>query len=221
MRDIEEPVHLPNGDEIHPAFGVVTVTRSSGSPRSLFQSDLQHNETITLAVHTATRKRDLHHDWVHPDREIVEIEMSLAQWGAVVSSMGQGSGTPVTVRRRNDGNGYRLIPDIPFQPRLQEGLAEVRETTGKLLTDIRSSLTKLSAAVHGKLGVKATKAALRDVEAAVGNAESNSEFVIKSLNKQGEHVVSQAKADIESYLLQVKHQTGLTGSIEVPNELES
>lgn len=217
-RTTQETEFLPNGDETHPAFGTVTVVRASGSPRSLFQSDLLHNETIQLSVNTATRKRNLAHDWVHPHTEIIEIEMSLAQWGALISSMGQGSGTPVTIRRTcEDG----LLPDIPHQPRLSEGLDEVRESTGKLLDRVRRDTERLHEAVHDKQGVRATKDALRDLESTLANAESNQEFVVRSLNEAGEHVVSQAKADIESFLLQAQHRAGLEqGPIENPKEIE-
>src|SRR6478735_12174096 len=100
-----EPVHSePRGRDdgivdTHPAFGVAVVTRGSGSGQALFQSDLLHRETITLRVHRAERTRMLAHDWTHPLEELVEVEFSLSQWGALVSSIGIGSGVPCTIRR--------------------------------------------------------------------------------------------------------------------------
>ena len=80
MRNTEEPMYDERGDEVHPAFAVVTTSRSQGTDRTLFQSDLRHHEMIRLTISRATRKRDLNRDWVHPSEELIEIEMSLARW---------------------------------------------------------------------------------------------------------------------------------------------
>ncbi|WP_329142758.1 hypothetical protein OIU91_04005 [Streptomyces sp. NBC_01456] len=177
--------------EIHPAFGVAVVTRRSGGGRSLFQSDLLHNETISLSVRKAVRKRDLNHDWVHPGQELVEIEMSLAQWGSLVSSMGLDSGVPVTIRRTEHD---AFVPEIPHQPRTAESLREVREVTNRMYTRVKAATVALHEAIHEKKGVKATKDALCALEKAVAGAGSNAQFTIDSLVETGEKVVAQARA---------------------------
>ncbi|MFJ2420207.1 hypothetical protein [Streptomyces brevispora] len=211
-RPVQEPVLDTEGDsEIHPAFGVAVVTRRSGGGRSLFQSDLLHNETISLSVHEATRKRDLSHDWVHPGRELVEIEMSLAQWGALVSSMGLGSGVPVTIRRTEHD---ALVPEIPHQPRTAESLREVREVTDRMYAEVRAATAALHEAIHEKKGVRATKEALNALELAVAGAGNNAQFTVDSLVEAGEKVVAQARADIEAHALEVVRLTGAAPSIE-------
>ncbi|WP_433855101.1 hypothetical protein [Streptomyces kronopolitis] len=173
-RPTQDPKIDPErGGEIHPAFGVAVVTRSSGSGRLLFQSDLLHNETILLSVREATRKRDLNHDWVHSGRELVEIEMSLAQWGSLVSSMGLGSGVPVTIRRTEHD---AFVPEIPHQPRTAESLREVREVTDRMYARVKAATAALHEAIHEKKGVRATKEALRALENAVAHVGSNAQF---------------------------------------------
>ncbi|MEV0443592.1 hypothetical protein AB0I46_32210 [Streptomyces spectabilis] len=199
------------GDEIHPAFGVAVVTRRSGGGRSLFQSDLVHNETISLSVHEATRKRDLSHDWVHPGQRLVEIEMSLAQWGSLVSSVGLGSGVPVTIRRTERDP---FVPEIPYQPRTAESLREVREVTDRMYARVRAATTALHEAIHEKKGVRATKEALSALENAVAGAGSNAQFTVDSLVEAGEQVVAQARADIEAHVLEAVRLTGAEPSIE-------
>lgn len=211
-RPVQDPViDAAQGDEIHPAFGVAVVTRRSGGGRSLFQSDLLHNETISLSVHEATRKRDLSHDWVHPGRELVEIEMSLAQWGSLVSSMGLGSGVPVTIRRTEHDP---FVAEIPHQPRTAESLREVREVTDRMYAEVRAATAALHEAIHEKKGVRATKEALNALERAVANAGNNAQFTVDSLVEAGEQVVAQARADIEAHVLEVVRLTGAEPSIE-------
>ncbi|MFK0179679.1 hypothetical protein ACIQVR_27335 [Streptomyces xanthochromogenes] len=197
--------------EIHPAFGVAVVTRRSGSGRSLFQSDLLHNETISLSVREAVRKRDLNHDWVHPGRELVEIEMSLAQWGSLVSSMGLGSGVPVTIRRSEHD---AFVPEIPYQPRTAESLREVREVTEQMYAQVSAATAALHDAIHEKKGVRATKEALNALEGAVASAGSKAQFTVDSLVEAGEQVVAQARADIEAHVLEAARLTGAALSIE-------
>jgi hypothetical protein len=208
----QEPAsNAEHGDEAHPAFGVAVVTRRSGGGRSLFQSDLLHNETISLSVREATRKRDLSHDWIHPGRELVEIEMSLAQWGSLVSSMGLGSGVPVTIRRTEH---KPFVPEIPHQPRTAESLREVREVTDRMYTRVKEATAALHEAIHEKKGVRATKEALNALENAVAHAGSNAQFTVDSLVEAGEQVVAQARADIETHALEVARLTGAGPSIE-------
>lgn len=184
--------------ESHPAFAVVSVTRSSGTPRALFQSDLRHQETITLTINEAERIRDLNHDRVHPTRQVVEIEMSLAQWGSVVSSIGLGSGVPVTLRWR-DGDGH--LPRLPYLPRIRKSLDEVNSAVDKLMERALSSFAVLTEAVEEKKGVRAIKEALRTHGFSLSHARNNTAFAVTSLAEAAEFVTSQARADIEAHIL--------------------
>lgn len=213
-RPAQEPaIDAEHGDEAHPAFGVAVVTRRSGGGRSLFQSDLLHNETVSLSVRQATRKRELNHDWVHPGQELVEIEMSLAQWGSLVSSIGLGSGVPVTIRSTERD---AFLPEIPHQPRTAENLREVREVTDRMYARVKTAAAALHVAIHEKKGVRATKEALNALENAVAGAGSNAQFTVDSLVEAGEQVVAQARADIEAHVLEVVRLTRADPSIEAP-----
>ena len=206
--------------DTHPAFGVAIVTRSSGTPRTLFQSDLRHHETIHLRIETAERGRDLNRDWVHPSGSLIEIEMSLAQWGALVSSIGIGSGVPVTLRRTES---EVQIPTIPYEPRIAENVAETKGAVSRLLARAQETLAALDDAITNKKGAVAVRDALRTHKASVENASGNAAFAVTSLAEAAEAVTSQAKADIESHILQASQITGTQASIEAPSfeQLES
>lgn len=209
-RETEPITHTPKDrgvDETHPAFGMAVVTRSSGTSRPLFQSDLTHRETMNLSIHTASRSRDLNSDWVHADDEIIEVEMSLAQWGQLVSSVGLGSGTPVTIRHLPDNH---LVPDLPYEPRIQRNLDEVDGTVDKLLERIARDLEVLTDVIENKRGIKATREALRNLSSSVANAKGNTRFAVKTLTEAAEQVLSQTRADIEAQVLQATRAQGLS-----------
>lgn len=194
-------------EENHPAFGIATVVRSSGTSRPLFQSDLTHRDTMRLSIHAASRTRDLNSDWVHSEHELVEVEMSLAQWGQLVSSVGLGSGTPVTIRRLPD---QPMVPDLPYQPRIKKNLDEVDRTIDTLLENITRHLAELTEVIESKQGIRATREALRNLTASVANAKSNTNFAVKTLTEAAEQVLSQTRADIEAQVLQATQAQGLS-----------
>lgn len=200
-------------EETHPAFGVAVVTRGGGTSRSLFQSDVLHGETITLSIQTASRARDLNHDWVHPEEPLVEVEMSLAQWGALVSSIGIGSGVPVTIRRTQV---RAFVPLLPYQPRIKASLDEVTGSVGKLFARAKETLAAVDEAFEGKKGVRAVRDALRLHRSSIVHAEDNAGFAVKSMVSAGERVTSQVRADIESQILAATRLTNDQGAITAP-----
>lgn len=199
--------------ERHPAFGTAVVTRGAGTPQPLFQSDVQHSHTITLSIHRAQRRRDLNSDWVHPTEQIVEIEMSPAQWGALVSSVGVGSGVPVTIRATETD---RMVADLPYQPRIAENLNEVSGTVEKLLSTIRDRYDALAEAIDQKKGAAAIREARRGLDSAINNGPANAEYAVSTLQKAAEKVVAEARADVEAHILATAQATGIAAPIQVP-----
>jgi len=202
--------------ETHPAFGVATVTRGTGTSKALFQSDVLHNSTVRLSVLQAERGRELYRDYVHGRTPVVEVEMSMAQWGALVSSVGIGSGVPVTIRRTQE---LFQVPDLPYEPRMQQSVTEVHTSIDKLMEHSRSTLEELTEAIEGKKGVKAIREALSAHTGSITHAANNADFAVKKLVDAGEQVTSQVRADIESQILEAERFAVGTGSSIVAPEV--
>lgn len=201
--------------ESHPSFGVAIVSRVSSSPgASMFQSDLLHSQYISLRIARASRTRALSSDWVHPDEELLEVRMSLAQWGALVSAIGIGSGVPVTIVRTESAV---RVEEPPFEPRMQKNLEEVDAAVGIVLEKSKAALSKLTETIEDKGGAKAIREALTGLNSALGNAESNSRFAVDMLAEAAEMVVSQARSDIEASILAAQALTGGQASVEAPS----
>src|SRR5690606_23288063 len=88
------------GDEVHESWLLIRATkgRYGATGTRLFGSDINHLETVTIHVFRCSRKRELNRDWKHQTQTLMEFEMSLAQWAAFISSFGDGSGVPATLR---------------------------------------------------------------------------------------------------------------------------
>ena len=199
-REIVEPMRDEEGRETHPAWALVGAYRVSNSPpgATLFDSDIRHTHTVIVRLSTASRRRDLSHDWHHGEREFVEIEMSEAQWASFVSSMNSGSGVPCTIRRREDDV---LVPGMPFAPRLQESMDEVRGAADAAVAKVQAAFAAYEA--------KKNAANLRTLKFAIQNMPANMAFAAKSLTEHAEGVVQKARVDIEAMVVAKAEQLGL------------
>lgn len=186
------------GNEIHPAFGMARVNRVTSTGTPLFDSDILHSSFIRLQFSTATRRRELSRDWIHADRVIADVEMSEAQWAALVSSINT-EGVPVTIRRTETN---WQIPSPPFEPRLEVSQAEVRSAADKAFAAIKEARDVYEA--------KKTAANLRALHFAIENAAANVSFAAKSMTEHAENVVQKARVDIETMVISKARQLGLT-----------
>lgn len=202
-----------DGDEHHPAFGIIGVHRITATPGEvLFQSDLRHREYITVTVHEATRHRDLKHDWVHPGKRVCEVSMSLAQFASFVTSGGT-EGVPCTIEFTGSGAhepGQR--PGLKPDSRLALTADEVREAASKAYSEIQEALTAYEAALADKSGAAARREALRNLHYTIGNASANVAYATKVLDEHAEAVVERSRADIEAMVLRMAEQLGVPAS---------
>ena len=198
--------------ESHPSFGLAGFNRVSSTPgRKLFDSSVPHQHYVVLRIHTAQRKRDLHHDWIHADEDLIEISMSEAQFGALVSSFGNGDGVPVTITRL----GRDQVPEGPHESRLAVTAKEVAVKARKATEDVRAAMDRLTEAIDDNAGKRAVRAALRDLEIRVGNLPSNMQFAADALTGHTENVVTKARADIEAMVQAAAQRAGLElGSVD-------
>jgi hypothetical protein len=194
---ITEPTINDRGDEEHPSFGVVTLSRVSAAPGAwLFDSSTPHNQYVRLEVSRATRRRDLHKDWIHSSNtaSLIDLNMSLTQWGSLVSSFNQGSGTPVTIHRVLG----ELQPEAPHSSRLAETAREVADAARKSTVKIQAAAQAVVAAYAAKGGRREMGELIENLSRTIEGVPSNMKFAADTLTRHAEDVVSKAKADIEA-----------------------
>lgn len=95
----------------HPSYGMLQFCRTTGSPRTLFGSSIQHGDTITMYLREGEVSRELNRNIYFGSEKIVKLEMSYSQFAEAITSMNQGFGVPVTIRFIQ---GKGMIEDCPF-----------------------------------------------------------------------------------------------------------
>lgn len=217
-REIAKVSENERGDEVHPAFGMIQANRVSQGPTGavLFDSDVQHHHYVTLKIMGATRKRDLHRDWIHESGQYIEVAMSEAQWAGLISSMNT-TGTPCTLRwLRGEGQ----VPGLSMGSRLDKSHEEVRTAADDAMAKVKEARDTYEAHKTAKN--------LRDLHYAIENLPSTLEFAAKSLSEHAETVVQKTRADMEAMVYAAAEQAGvapprytpLEGEGDEPKELE-
>jgi hypothetical protein len=204
-RDIIPISQNKYGDDVHPAFGQIRVNRISSTPGSvLFDSDIRHGHSVIIEISTASRKRDLNRDWIHGGRELMEVEMSEAQWASFVSSMGS-SGVPCTLRATEQ---VHMVPGLEYDPRLAHSMKEVKEAADKTFGRIQAAMAAFDA-LDSKATAKEKREAIDKIRSETRSAEANISFVAKSLTEHAENVVQRSRADIEAMAYHAAQEMGL------------
>lgn len=197
-----------------PAFGTVSVHRVQGHTR-LFGSTVAHSQFISIKVHTAVRARELNRDWVHSDREIVEVWMSSVQFSEMLTSIGQGDGVPCTLHHYRDPETGQAVTvkssDVPEDHRADKIHQEFVEETARVTSDLRKTVQKLKELLNGPPAKKSDlRVVEHDLEMVEQQLRADLPFIMKSFREKIEETVRDAKGEIEAFVASKIESTGLT-----------
>lgn len=217
MRPIEEPKEGQGHDGksiTHPAFGQVVVSKVSGRT-TLYGSDFDHNQFVEVTLYESELRRYLSHDWAFSGKRIVAFCMSEAQWAAMVSSFGNGSGTQVTISERE---GVGLVPTFPLRDAGQffkaEGDARV-DIVDQRLAELETAVSEVS------LSGKAKANLLGKIRSARQEIKSNLPFVAKSFSQHLETRLEKAKVEVNAWIQNTIARAGLAAiAKEQPLQIE-
>lgn len=204
MRETTEIRIDEYGDETHESWLLISASKVQSSGTWLFDSDVRHHHFVKVTITRCTRKRELKRDWLHRTQQLLEFSVSMAQWGAFVSSFGDGGGVPATLDWLTD---VGVVPSAPPESRLMQSHAEVRGAANEAMAEIQAAYEALETAFDGS-GKRAQREALRTLKYKIANAAPNMEFAAKSLTEHTENVVTKAKADIEA-MVQMAEEAGV------------
>jgi hypothetical protein len=199
----------------HPAFGLVTVTQwHGGGPAEntrMFGSDIGHNSGITLHFESAELVRDaLSEDKIYGHGKLLEVTMSLSQWSRFVSSIGNGGGIPVTIRKKRGGD---LIPcpqiAAPEASKREVHGEEMAEALKERLAAMRAQVDKLGAMIaDGKITKTTLKEAHSELRRHCEQLPGSVQFVYDQFARATEHVVNDAKTEFEVHVDAVASRLG-------------
>ncbi len=206
-RKISSITIAEDGTESHESWITLCASKVTAQPgQGLFDSEIAHQRYVTVTVHRCTRERHLNRDWKSAREVLMEFAMSHAQWGAFVSSFGDGGGVPATLFRDQSGP----VAQAPHESRMEESAREVRDSGDEALAAISEGYAALEAAFERGAGKREMRDLIHDLKYRIGNAPANMEFAAKSLTRHVENVVTKARADVEAMVLNAADNAGVT-----------
>ena len=194
----------------HPAFGIVNISRWHGGTKNrLFQSNMDIGTGISIHVRLAELKRDLSHDWVFAQDELLELYLSPAQFADLITNMNT-QGVPCTMRFYRDAQGKFIQPVFPedFDNELGRIEAEFEKSIKELETmdpednqvfkDIAARLPKKDQErLFGALGRMTSK------------IKSHIPFIRSQFEESVTRTVTHAKHEVSAFTAQVLQNAGM------------
>lgn len=189
----------------HPAFGQISLSRSSGGSGALYGSDFDHHHRITLRVSTSTVRHRSGTDWYHGSHfaDILELDMSEAQFATFITSANMGEGSPCTLRSIQN----RAIPDLP-RPR-----SRTDQFGAEMIKIVQESLDRLQGITDkiDEMNLPKTKAAALKHEVRVAHdlLKSNTPYIAGRFDEHMEVTVEKAKMEVQGFMAGMAQAAGL------------
>lgn len=205
---MSEPTKTPDEGPLggavfeHPAYGAITLNRVTGR-KELFMVDYPQGHFIRLELHTASHRRSLSNDWVHPEEMIATVDLSEVQWARLLCSLGQGAGVPCTLDMyQKPGTGKFLRPGLTHSslPKGELFADEVREAANDAAKRLDKAIARAADMIKSERpGMTELRKLAEDLRMARQELQSNIPFVMKCAEEQIESAIESAKAEVEAY----------------------
>jgi len=196
-------------EEKHESFGLLQISRTSNSSGiNLFGSSIKHSNTIMLRIKPAKRIREYNRDWyMDYDDSYVEVEMSPTQFAEAITSLNQGNGIPVTVKRIQ-GKRVESCPEVnkrqEFENEFKDRMEEIKDRLNDLIKDTKEILS-----AKKNITVAERKTIQSQIEMLIQEVGSNLPFVNSQFNEQMDKTVLEAKGETEAFFENKINQLGL------------
>ncbi len=202
----------------HPAFGVVEINKvMTNKGIGLFGSRLKHDSYINITISTgySTMRDGVERQFGNDG--ILSFSLSEAQWAQMISSIGIGNGTPVTLNKMIIDGKYQSLPGVEYKTIKKQASEDMRKEADKLAKNAKDAEEMLKAmlAPGAKPPRKEDLNKLLDHISHIGHRASDS---IKHMENMFHEVVddslTQAKIDIEAHLMNRVMELGLSAASE-------
>ena len=202
----------------HPSYGTLLFNRAYGGKTPLFGSSIEHSNVITMELRHADITRGLNRDDIFGDKPIVKVEMSYSQFAEAITSFGQGTGVPVTIRyTEKDGK----IPQCDFVSKREQFTGEFKEQTNKAMEKSKELINEVAELFSSKKTLtKADKEnILKKLNMLNYDIGSNIGFIADQFNEQMDKTVMEAKGEIESFCQNKINAIASTALVEHRDEI--
>lgn len=211
VKPVREPLDRGGIKETHPAYATIQVSHSHGGGAHLFGSKVKSVPSrVRITIYEATRYIEYGLERAFGIDPYIEVEMTHAQFVAMVGMPNTGSGVPCTLQGRRTDTGWDRTPLIEIEDDATEVAASVRALREKT-EEIAASIYKMkdeALAVASGLS-QAKKRDLGQVfDRLIQQVNSNLPFAVTQAHESVENAVSAAQVEVESAMATFERRVG-------------
>lgn len=196
--------------ETHESYGLVQFSRRGGHPGRLFGSSLKvHESFVTLAIKKAVLIREQGYDRYHGSMrgDIIEVDLSAAQFAELLTTMNIGSGVPCTVRSVGSKT-MEAPPDIPLEA--EQVRNEFRTDVRRHVAELPKAMAAIEAILEKKVLSQADRVAIRRACIDLFRLYMDkAPFLLDMFEEATEKLMQHARAEIDACLQHLVTSTGL------------
>jgi len=189
----------------HPSYGCCMLNKASvHPPRHQFKSRIAHSHLITLRVNTASLENSsstsVNSEFMMPGKCLVEISMSLEQWGALISNC-NGMASPCTI---SYVKGERISPcPAPEDPLAAERRMATEEMERRA-QHMKENQARFHELLNKKSLTKADRVELAKLYEGSGRYFSeNFKFQVEQFTALAESIVTEGKVEMTAHVEQL------------------
>lgn len=184
----------------HPSYGMISFSRTHGSPPYFFGSELPQDHYISLTVTKGEMDRDLSHDWFYAKETILKLRMTSNQFSELITGMNMGSGVPCTLE---------YIPGVKV-PQEEDKVETKKEYTHRAFKDrmkefsgkFRGFQNTVKQITEKQVIAKKDKEQLNNVVSSLfAELDRNIPFFLECFQEHMDKVVLEAKGEVEAAIM--------------------
>lgn len=200
----------PTIHEEHESFGMIKVSKVSGSQR-LFGSHLDdHGHFMVLEIKRGVRDRSNGRDWYRGRRSIVSVAMTAAQYAEMISTaMNSGDGVPCTIEHVH----HVQMDPVPVDEQSEHKAirTQFKEQTAHVGARLEEAIEEVEGIIEA--GKTISKGRAKEILGALQKAHRHytgtSSFMVDQFRESTEKTVSAAKAEVEGMFALMIQRAGL------------
>jgi hypothetical protein len=207
----------------HESYGLISFSRRQISPpQYMFGSQVRTGNPIAMTVKNAVVEHDDEKQWFFAKDLILEIEMTPAQFADAITSLNISDGVPCTIRYvRHEGK--KQPP--PYEGKIETHHKGIKQRVHNAMERAKNyqALASKILSKKGNLTIKERKELTGYMFHMMQEICENLPFIASELAKVMDETKSQAKAEIEAFLISTAKQDKQEPQINyvIPKNIEA
>lgn len=198
--------------------GIIQINRTFGGRNIMFGSSIEHDVVMKLSINTCEVDRSFSKDRYYPVNNIIEIELTPAQYAEMITNLNHGVGVPCTITRFQ---GKIIKNDLKLKDEVEVFKKEYKQNIGEIFDDIKNYINSIDDKKPS--APKKIKELKERLNGLIYSIEKEGPFLSNIFNEYIEKVFVEAQAKIENNISLKLQNLGIEklNGLQIKKQLEN